>query len=141
MKRIISSMLIMLFLPMYVFAAPQTIYRGVEQRGYQPPVNHHPNPVFNHQAPQQPSYNRYPQSNYPTSYRYPVQRPKIAVVTPHVGIYVNPEPSYHYQKTEEVYLPQGGTYRSVTEYIPQSIDPPYSQKRRVIGSGQFKLND
>ena len=119
-----------------IYAAPATIYRGVEQRAYPPPqVNHHPHPVFNHQAPQaQPAY---PRNRYAYAHPYPpviVNRPQIAIVTPHVGIYVEPEPTYHYQKTEEVYLPYGGTYRSVTEYTPQ---PTYPAKRRVIQSGRY----
>ena len=115
----------------------QDIYKGVEKRGYaQPQVNHHPNPVFNHQAPQQhvPTYPRPHGRPYPP---YGVQRPQVAIVTPHVGIYVDPQPAVSYQKTEEVYLPYGGTYKSVTEYIPQSSVYPAQPQRRVIRSGYY----
>ena len=131
---------VILCLPLMSQAFAQTIYRGVEQRGYTPPVNHHPNPVFNHQAPQAnyraPAYPRdpyYPHSRYPNVVS---NRPQVSIVTPHVGIYIDPEPSYRYQKTEEVYLPYGGTYRSVTEYVPQTTSP-YAPKRKVLNSGYY----
>lgn len=134
-KYIYVFCLIGLSLP--VLAAP-TIYRGVERRSV-PHINHHPDPVFNHQASQPVSRPRYPAYSYPPHTDVYIHRPQIAVVTPHVGIYVDPEPQYHYQKTEEIYLPQGGTYRSTTEYVPQypvSNDP----KRRIINRGKFYSN-
>lgn len=137
-----STFVLIVCLPMLTPTFAQDTYRGIERRGYTPPqVNHHPNPVFNHQAPQ-PQYrpSMHHRDPYYPNHRYPThvgQRPQIAVVTPHVGIYVTPEPSHHYQKTEEVYLPYGGTYRSVTEYIPQYSNDPYAPKRRIVSSGYY----
>lgn len=82
-------------------------------------------------------YNRYP--NYPDYYPnhfpngYPHDFPnghgnhgtQVYIGTPHVQIHVQPETQTHYQSTEEVYLPYGGTYRKTTESIAQY--PAYSQ--------------
>ena len=74
-------------------------------------------------------YNRYP--NYPDY--YPNHFPnghgnhgtQVYIGTPHVQIHVQPETQTHYQSTEEVYLPYGGTYRKTTESIAKY--PAYSQ--------------
>ena len=50
---------------------------------------------------------------------------QVYIGTPHVQIVVQPETQTHYQSTEEVYLPYGGTYRKTTESIAQY--PAYSQ--------------
>lgn len=82
-------------------------------------------------------YNRYP--NYPDYYPnhfpngYPHDFPnghgnhgtQVYIGTPHVQIHVQPETQTHYQSTEEVYLPYGGTYRKTTESIAKY--PAYSQ--------------
>lgn len=87
--------------------------------------------------PRNNPYNRYP--NYPDYYPnhfpngYPHDFPnghgnhgtQVYIGTPHVQIHVQPETQTHYQSTEEVYLPYGGTYRKTTESIAQY--PAYSQ--------------
>lgn len=79
--------------------------------------------------PRNNPYNRYP--NYPDY--YPNHFPnghgnhgtQVYIGTPHVQIHVQPETQTHYQSTEEVYLPYGGTYRKTTESIAKY--PAYSQ--------------
>lgn len=87
--------------------------------------------------PRNNPYNRYP--NYPDYYPnhfpngYPHDFPnghvnhgvQVYIGTPHVQIVVQPETQTHYQSTEEVYLPYGGTYRKTTESIAKY--PAYSQ--------------
>lgn len=87
--------------------------------------------------PRNNPYNRYP--NYPDYYPnhfpngYPHDFPnghgnhgtQVYIGTPHVQIHVQPETQTHYQSTEEVYLPYGGTYRKTTESIAKY--PAYSQ--------------
>ena len=86
--------------------------------------------------PRNNPYNRYP--NYPNHYpHYPNGYPhdfpnghgnhgtQVYIGTPHVQIVVQPETQTHYQSTEEVYLPYGGTYRKTTESIAKY--PAYSQ--------------
>lgn len=130
-----------------VAATPMNGYRGVD-RLPAPAFNHHPHPVFNHQAPRQTQYysnspaQRYhPARTNRSSYPYGVYvtQPQVAIVMPHVGIYVEPQQQYHYQHTEEVYLPEGGTYRSTVEYVPQYAPYPVYPQRRVLGQGQFYL--
>ena len=48
----------------------------------------------------------------------------------HVDVYVSPQPSQHYRHTQEVYLPYGGTYRSVTEHIESDSQPSYGIRFR-----------
>ncbi|SNX44965.1 hypothetical protein SAMN05421731_104332 [Acinetobacter puyangensis] len=57
--------------------------------------------------------------SYPPRQPLPSQRPQVAVVTPNVQVYIAAQPQYHYQSSEEVYLPYGGTYKKTTEYLPQ----------------------
>nr|WP_298890653.1 hypothetical protein [uncultured Acinetobacter sp.] len=87
--------------------------------------------------PRNNPYNRYP--IYPDYYPnhlpngYPHDFPnghgnhgtQVYIGTPHVQIHVQPETQTHYQSTEEVYLPYGGTYRKTTESIAKY--PAYSQ--------------
>lgn len=128
----IPAVLGLLFLPMLSYAQPTT-YRAVT-----------PYAAYHH--PYQPSY-RYvdeysaehatqwyqgqPQQYRADRSRYPVRRPQFSVNTPHVDVQIYPQTQQHYQRTEEVYLPYGGTYRSVTEYAPV-YPTPYGQNRVVI---------
>lgn len=87
--------------------------------------------------PRNNPYNRYPiyPDYYPNHFPngYPHDFPnghgnhgtQVYIGTPHVQIHVQPETQTHYQSTEEVYLPYGGTYRKTTESIAQY--PAYSQ--------------
>ena len=92
--------------------------------------------------PRNNPYNRYP--NYPDYYpnhypHYPNGYPhyfpndhanhgtQVYIGTPHVQIHVQPETQTHYQSTEEVYLPYGGTYRKTTESTGQyPVYPQYT---------------
>ena len=135
--------MVLAIVPMCADAATESRYRSV-YRAPQPQVNHHPDPMFNHQAPKPPVPPAYPYYDQ-RPYGYPsrpvvITRPQISINTPHVGIYVDPTPQYQYQRIEEVYLPQGGTYRSTTQYIPQYAQPVYPPQRRVVGGGHFYLN-
>lgn len=125
--------LALLFISEISQAAPTTIYRGV-QRAPMPQVNHHPNPVFRHQAPVQSEQYGYPP---PRRVIYP---PQVAIITPHVDIYADLPVQQHYERTEEVYLPQGGTYRSTTQYLTPPSNVPARLQRRVIAQGQFGLH-
>ena len=87
--------------------------------------------------PRNNPYNRYPiyPDYYPNHFPngYPHDFPnghgnhgtQVYIGTPHVQIVVQPETQTHYQSTEEVYLPYGGTYRKTTESIAKY--PAYSQ--------------
>lgn len=87
--------------------------------------------------PRNNPYNRYPiyPDYYPNHFPngYPHDFPnghgnhgtQVYIGTPHVQIVVQPETQTHYQSTEEVYLPYGGTYRKTTESIAKY--PGYSQ--------------
>lgn len=92
-------------------------------------------PQYSHNS----SHNHRPQYPYST-HHYP-QRPQVSVVTPNVQIYVAPQTQYHYQKTEEVYLPQGGTYRKTTDYIPQypRYTPIQPHSGKVLQQGHFYI--
>lgn len=139
MKRIILSMLLVA-LSSGSYAVPTTyksVYRDSSAKKI--PNDRRANDLYHH----------YPQHSYPPQHyppqkysQYP-QRPQIAVVTPNVGIYVTPQPQYHYQKTEEVYLPYGGTYRKTTDYIPQyshyGAIPTQPSSRTVIQQGHYYI--
>ena len=79
--------------------------------------------------PRNNPYNRYP--NYSNGYPHDFPNghgnhgTQVYIGTPHVQIVVQPETQTHYQSTEEVYLPYGGTYRKTTESIAKY--PAYSQ--------------
>ncbi len=87
--------------------------------------------------PRNNPYNRYPNYDPNHSPHYPNGYPhdfpnghgnhgtQVYIGTPHVQIVVQPETQTHYQSTEEVYLPYGGTYRKTTESIAKY--PAYSQ--------------
>lgn len=129
MKRTILSILV-LAMSGGSYAAPTTyksVYRDANS-------TKKPNDHYNHYPPHHDSY---PPQHYP---QYP-QRPQISVVTPHAGIYVSPQPQYHYQKTEEVYLPYGGTYRKTTDYIPQypRYTPVRPSNRTVLKQGHYYI--
>lgn len=139
MKYFPAAAIGFLLLPMWSVAAP-TIYRAVD-----------PFPAY-HQHPYQPSY-RYqeeysprqavqwyqgqPQQYYSDRSRYyPARRSQFSVNTPHVDVHIYPQTQQYYQQTEEVYLPYGGTYRSVTEHAPM-YQAPYGQNRVVIHGNYY----
>lgn len=111
------------------------------------PYNRYPQP-YPHDYPQ-PYPNNYPYG-YPDNYgnRYPNNRAQVYIGTPNVQVYLQPQTQYHYQSSEEVYLPYGGTYRKTTEYLPQTQYaypvnryPQYPNTRRygkVIQQGNFQ---
>ena len=120
--------------------AANTVYRSVEQRYPAPQVNHHPDPVFNHQAPKPLPRYAYRDPRYISVYPHQIPQyypPAVVVSTPHVEVYLQPETQHSYQKTEEIYLPQGGTYRSTTEYISDNTPYSYPAQRRILKQGQF----
>lgn len=89
-----------------------------------------------------PSYDRYPHQappySYPPRHPLPSQRPQVSVVTPNVQVYVVPQLQYHYQSSEEVYLPYGGTYKKTTEYLPQySIHTAPPRNTVIIHQGHY----
>ncbi len=63
----------------------------------------------------------------------------IRYETPNVRIYMPlPQSQYREQRTEEVYLPYGGTYRKTTEYISQN--PRYAKvtpRHRIVNEGRY----
>ena len=136
LKYAFITVLIPLSLPMLAHAIPTTTYRAVDihpsYRGYS--YQHNPAPSYEY-SPQHSVqwYQGQPrsQNSYPKRPNYPANRPHISVVTPHVDVYIQSQPQTHYQRTEEVYLPYGGNYRSVTEYVPM-YSSPYGQNRVVI---------
>lgn len=131
-----------------VNASPMNVYRGVDRMhapvfNPHPTFNHHPNPVFNHQAPKPLPRYAYRDPRYISVYPHQIpQYPHAVVVnTPHVEVYLQPEIQHTYQHTEEIYLPHGGTYRSTTEYVPQYAPPRYPAQRRVLIQGQYYLDE
>lgn len=78
--------------------------------------------------------------HHSTSHRFPsYSQPHVSIQTPNVRIYMPlPQSQYREQRTEEVYLPYGGTYRKTTEYISQN--PRYAKvtpRHRIVNEGRY----
>ncbi|KAA8731172.1 hypothetical protein F4V57_13905 [Acinetobacter qingfengensis] len=67
---------------------------------------------------------------------------QVIVVSPNVGVIYQPPSQVHYQKTEEITLPYGGTYRRSIEYLPQQpsgieLRPQPLPPRIIIQQGKY----
>ena len=109
MKKALS-LAIFILVPCVSQATPMTVYRGVQS--YPKPPVHQPDSLERSVQ----WYKGTPQQPYSNYRRQPPKRSGV-LVAPHVDINIYQQPQTSYQRTEEVYLPHGGTYRSVTTTI------------------------
>ena len=112
MKKLLCASFILL-LPIFGHAVPREIY---------------PNSTLSRSVPTLSAHKTFagvqPQAQWSTrqTTAYPSnKRVLLRQQAPHVHLHVYPQTQNIYQRTEEVYLPQGGTYRSVTTTIPHPI--------------------
>ena len=134
MKQLIYSVFV-LALPSMVQAVPTT-YRAV-QMPYHAQATSRVEPYSAHYQSQW--YKGQPQQNNHVRRSYPQRRPMVSIGAAHVDINIYPQTNSSYQHIEEVYLPQGGTYRSVTTTI--SDDPWYNAPRgRIQGQGHYNAH-
>ncbi|OUY05975.1 hypothetical protein [Acinetobacter populi] len=132
MKRIILTV-VLLSLAGIALSAPVT-YKSV----YNEPKKTAAQPYY--AVPDDRYPNQVPIYSYPPRHPLPSQRPQVAVVTPNVQVYIAPQSQYHYQSSEEVYLPYGGTYKKTTEYLPQYplyTAPPPPRNAVIIHQGRY----